>query len=127
MDDPLGGGGVISEEVDVRHDVVAEAALVLGGLLEVECVEVRPHLVERFVRYRDAQLRLRLCEGEPESAPRAEASRGGEDSLHLLRCVAIGEGVDVTVEIGAHRASRADVEGSGRVGTHRLQLKVRRM
>ena len=46
--------------MDVRHHVVAEPALQLGGAAEVDVVEVGTHGRQRAVRNVEAQLALRL-------------------------------------------------------------------
>ncbi len=101
VDDPFGGGRVLAEEVHVRHDVVTETLLQRGCPLEVERVELRAHLGERFLRDVEAELRLGFGEREPETAPDAEPTSRGEDRLHLPRRVAVRERVHVAIE-GAH-------------------------
>ena len=53
-----GGGCLLAERVDVRHDVVAQALLVLGGPLEIHVVEVPAQLRQGLVGNRQAQLLL---------------------------------------------------------------------
>ena len=100
VDDARRGGGVVAEEVDVRHHVVAEATLVLGGLLEVDGVERRAHLIERLLRDVQPDLPLALREREPQAAPRPVAVPRREDLLHLGRRVAVGERMAVAIEVG---------------------------
>jgi hypothetical protein len=73
---------LVGEGVHVRHHVVAEAALVARRGGEVRVVEVRPHLGQRLVRDRQAQLTLGLRQRQPDPAPQPDAVRLAPQTLH---------------------------------------------
>ena len=73
VDNTFCGRSHVTEQVHVGHDVVAEASLVLGGLVEVQVVERLAHLVQSLGWDGQAKLMLRLGQGQPEASPRSEA------------------------------------------------------
>ena len=97
VDDPARRRRDIAEEVNVRHDIVAEAAFVPGGPLEIDVVERSLHLSERFPGDGQAELLLGPGERQPESAPVSGAPPAGENPPHLLRSVALRERMEVSV------------------------------
>ena len=110
MNELVRGGRDVAERVHVRHHVVAEAALVHGHRLEVDVVEVRAHLRERFVRNGHAEPLLRLREREPEPAPEPVPHLRRPQLQHRLRGVALGERRRVAV-VRRHRITKS-VENS---------------
>ena len=97
VDDALCRGRYVAEEVHVRHDVVAEAALVLGGLLEIQVVEPLPHLVQGLRRDGEAELVLCLGQGQPQAPPGSVAFGRSEDGLHLAGGVALPERMAIAI------------------------------
>ncbi len=95
VDDAAGRGRHLAEVVDVRHHVMAQAALELGRAFEVDVIEPCTELLDRLGRDVQPQLALRLGQRQPESAPRLEFEGGGEQPRHLGRRVAAGERVVV--------------------------------
>lgn len=89
VDDTRSSRGVLLEGVDVRHDVVPHALLLIGSNLEglVADDEVGADGVEGLVGdLVDAQLLLSLGQPEPELAPRRVALARREDLAHLATC-----------------------------------------
>ena len=97
MDDARGLRADVAERADVRHHVVAQPVLILGGAVEIDIVEMRAHFLELLVRDGQAQLLLALGEREPETAERRKLPLRGEEMLHPLRGVARAEGIFVNV------------------------------
>ena len=95
VDDRPGRRADVAVGVDVRHDVVAQTALVLRRLLVVDVVDVRAHFGDLFVGDGQAQRLLRLRQRDPEPTPGGELEIGGEDALHLTRGVPGAQGVFV--------------------------------
>ena len=107
VDDAAGRGGAVPEGVDVRHHIVLEARLVAGDGVEVDVVEVRPHLGERLVGNGHAKRLLRLREGEPETAPEAVTGLWAPEREHRRGGVAFGERRAV---LGVRHEMRKSVE-----------------
>ena len=107
VEDGARRGRNVAEEVDVRHDVVAEAALVTGSRVKVDVVQVVAHLSGRLGGDVESQFALCLGQGQPEAPPCSEAEGGGEDALHLARYVPRRQGV-ARPELCEERASGAE-------------------
>jgi hypothetical protein len=84
-------GRLLPQRVDVRHDVVAEAALVLRGEAQVGIIEVLAQLLDGALGNREPQLALRLQQSEPEAAPESHAMRLTPKRLHGRRRIAAAE------------------------------------
>ena len=97
MDDACGLRAGVAERADVRHHVVAQPVLILGGTVKIDIVEMRAHFLKLLVRDGQPQLLLALGEREPETAERRKLPLRGEEMLHLLRGVARAEGIFVNV------------------------------
>ena len=82
-----GGRSLIAEVVDMRHDVVAQAPLVLGGLVEISVVEVRPQLRERGIGNFQPELFLGFHQRQPQPAPQTDATALAPERLHGRRRV----------------------------------------
>ena len=91
MDEAARRGRDVAERVHVRHDVVAEPALVRRDDVEVDVVEMRAHLRDRVVGNRNAELLFGFGEREPELAPETMPLRRRPELEHRLRCVSLGE------------------------------------
>ena len=85
------GGGLLGEGVHVRHDIVAEAALVPRRGGEIGVVEVGAHGRECGVGDVESELPLRLGQGQPHAAPAPDPIRLAPELLHGRRGVASGE------------------------------------
>ncbi len=81
----------IAERMNVGHDVVAEAALVLGHALEVEVVEVGAHLGDRLVGDLHPERSLGLGQREPQRPPERMPRLWRPDLQHRARRIALGE------------------------------------
>ena len=82
MDEPARGGRQVSEGVDVRHDVVPEAPLVLSRRRQVDVVKVGPELLDGFGRNVQAELPLGFHQREPEPAPQSDPVGFAPEVLH---------------------------------------------
>ena len=87
----------VAERADVRHHVVAQPVLILGGTVKIDIVEMRAHFLKLLVRDGQPQLLLALGEREPETAERRKLPLRGEEMLHLLRGIARAEGIFINV------------------------------
>ncbi len=106
MDELPGRRGHVAECVDVRHHVMTVAPLVGGHGLEIDVVEVGPHLGDRLGGDRHAERLLRLGQGQPEPAPEAVARIRSPQLQHRPRCVAFGQRRGVLIRRG-HRISKS--------------------
>ena len=100
------GRGNIGEGVDVRHHIVSEPTLVRAHDVEVDVVDVRPHLGERVIGDRYAELLLRFGECEPELSPKRVAHPRRPQLEHGPRRVALGKRRRVPVG-RAHRIAKS--------------------
>ena len=100
-----GRGRLVAEVVDVRHDVVAQPLLVLGGAIEVGVVEVGPQLRERGRGNVHSQLALPFHQREPQPPPQSDAPALAPQRLHRGGGVARGERRDVTQTEALARAA----------------------
>ena len=80
----LADGALLAERMDMGHDIVPQVLFQGLGPLEVDVVQVRPHLGQLGVGDRQAQFLLGLGQRQPEPPPRAEPRRRAERPRHLL-------------------------------------------
>ena len=78
MDDARGLRAGVAERADVRHHVMAQPVLILGGAVKIDIVEMRTHFLKLLVGNGQTQLLLALGEREPETAERRELPLRGE-------------------------------------------------
>ena len=97
VDDGSSLGRRHCEGVNVSHHVVPHLPLLLRGQLEVNIVDVVPHLRQLGAGDVQPQLSLRLGQPQPELPPGGEFLLVREVELHLLRGVARVERGLVTV------------------------------
>ncbi len=81
----------VGERVHVRHHVVAETLLVRGHGLEIDVVQVGPHVIDRGLRHVGAQGALGFGEGEPHPPPEPVPRLGRPQRRHLRRRVAFSQ------------------------------------
>ena len=86
-----------AEGMDMRHNVVAQLALLLRRKLIVDVGQVCAHLVKLFVGDVQPQLLLALREREPQSAPGRKLIVGREYLLHFFTRVAAAKGAFIAV------------------------------
>ena len=84
MDDGHSRRGGLSIGMDVPHNIVTELLLLLGGILEVDIVQLGAHLLELLVAYLNAKLLLGSSQSSPKLAPRGKLHGGGPNKGHLL-------------------------------------------
>jgi hypothetical protein len=87
MDEWTSGRGLVTEVVDVRHDIVPQAVFVAPHLIEICSVEVCAHLFEGLLRDVDPQAPLLFCQGEPQPTPQTRPVLGAPQALHGRGCV----------------------------------------
>ena len=100
-----GRGRLVAEVVDVRHDVVAQAFLVLGGAIEVGVIEMGAQLRQRGRGNVQPQLALPFHQREPQPPPQSDAPALAPQRLHRGGGVARGERRDVTQTEALARAA----------------------
>ena len=86
------GGSLLAEVMDVRHHVMAQPLLMLGGALQVHVVQVGAQLRERLIGNVEAELLLRLHQREPQAPPQPDAPPLAPQRLHRRRGVALRQG-----------------------------------
>jgi hypothetical protein len=69
--------------MDMGHNVVAKFLFVSGGLFEIDIVKVFCHLGYLGLLDIQAELFLRLCQFQPQSAPSTELSLRPEKLSHF--------------------------------------------
>jgi len=87
MEEGPGGGGLISEVVDMGHHVVPEPALVLRHGREIGIIQMGPKLLDGEGGNREAQLALSFHQSQPEPAPERSAVGPAPERLHRRRGV----------------------------------------
>ena len=102
MEDRLGRWSTVGKGLEVGHDVVPGALLVLAHPIEIlrGHLEVGQHLVEGVIRDLETLLLFGRSQSQPEPSPGGVARAGGEQALHLLGRVAAGERVVEAIERG---------------------------
>src|SRR2546423_1822048 len=105
MNEGSGRRRLIAEVMDVRHDVVAQSALVLGRLLEVGVIEVRAQLRQGRVGNGEPQFLLAFHQGEPQTTPQADAPALTPQRLHRGRGVSSRERRDPAHTVAFARAT----------------------
>ena len=104
MDDRPGVGTNVAVCVHVGHNVVAQAALVPFGILEIDVIDMFFKLIDLGPRNGQPQFGLGLGQCHPKPPPSAEFSLRPPEGDHLRRGIAGNKGVVVlcVVGIGGH-------------------------
>ena len=97
VDDRPGRGALVAVGIDVRHHVVPQLVLVLGGRGEVDVVDVGPQRGELLLGDRQPQLGLGLRQRDPQPPPRAVFALVAPQRGHLARRVAGDERILIFV------------------------------
>ena len=100
VDDPGGGGSGESVGVDMGHDVVADLPLPGVRGVEVDVVDIGLQFSDLLFGDRQAELRFRSRQRDPQASPRADALPGGKQAQHGFGGVAGGQGGFVPVSHG---------------------------
>jgi hypothetical protein len=91
VDEAARRGSNVAERMDVRHHVMPKPTLVGRDHIEIDVVEVRPHLRDRLVGNRNTELLFRFGEREPQLPPQTMSLCRRPELQHRFRCVSLGE------------------------------------
>ena len=97
MDDPRRRRRGFSVGIDVRHHVVADFLFPAGDAVKVNIAQMGLQVAELFLRDREAELMLRLCQSKPQPAPGLGTPLRGEELLHADGSIASDQGRLITV------------------------------
>ena len=89
VDDWPGQGAGIPKGVHMGHHIVAQAGLVAGSGLQVDIIQVLPHLAQLGIGDGQPQLLLAFGQPQPQPAPQAELVLIGKQGLHGFACIAL--------------------------------------
>ena len=101
MDDARRLGALLAVGIDVAHHVVADHLFPLLGHLVVDVLGVGFQLVDLLLGDGQAQLHLRLRQGDPKLPPGAELHVRGEQVFHFLVRIPGGQGGFVNISCHA--------------------------
>ena len=93
VDDPRGRGTGLAKGLDVRHDVVAQLALVLRDPVVIYIVKMGAQLIQLGLADVESKLGLGFRQRKPEPAPGSVAIVVGKNPQHLGAGIALDEGV----------------------------------